>query len=75
VRGYAVLAVVSFVALRGSMAILVFLVFVVLSSVNRSSLDLAFEWFWIVLGVQQDLSRQRLIFQYSYHSLISDCIA
>jgi hypothetical protein len=43
VRGYAVLAVVSFVALRDSMVLWAILVFVVLSSVDWPSLDLAFE--------------------------------
>ncbi|MCI70949.1 hypothetical protein A2U01_0092212, partial [Trifolium medium] len=70
-----VLAVVSFVALKGSMVILASLAFVVPSSVDRPSLDLAFDWLWVALVVQQDLFRQRLIFQYSYHPLISDCIA
>jgi hypothetical protein len=70
-----VLAVVSFVALRGSKAILTILVFVMLTSVGRPSLDLAFELFWVALDIQQDLSRQRLIFQYLYHPLISNSIA
>jgi hypothetical protein len=49
VRGCAVLAVVSFIALRGSMVILSILVFVMLSFVDRSSLDLAFKWLWVAL--------------------------
>ncbi|MCI50807.1 hypothetical protein A2U01_0072051, partial [Trifolium medium] len=40
------------------MVILAILVFVVLSSVDRPSLDLAFERFWVALDVQQDSLNQ-----------------